>query len=687
MSLERTPESEKKHILGILNWFHIPPLDFMQADKELTARVEKNKSFTTPEFLDTYLIRHISRLYDNKKEGILWHNTEERQFRGLISLCFNGEVSFKCWDMIWRYLTDDEKIFYTTTYYHLGVPVEIAANNGNLEALKRLNTIYKDLLPRHTDRYYSLHLQLRQALLALPKMLYDADQNKLQAFDMLLEMCKQNATVIDMSGDANLISNREFHCHAKDYAIVNMKQSLPDVFLGICQDMIRGRRYYDFDEYAWAIGKIASFVEKNSSVEEFANFEQKLADLLQTNKPFYHAYLKLHKKEHLIQGEQEVTEKSKWVDENSWLFSVASKNQEVVKPDIDDEVQVVYQPIDESSSEESDSHEDLRITGNIPKQVGLLKQKHLKSLSEEIERQLGIYQDQINEGSVFSSRVDLWEKKKAVLIVAKRLLDNGGDPLVLKDIEDKNAGWDDGFVAKDLVNKAKNLLGIPLAWNDYPVDKSESGKKEFERRRGLLLDEVRIQGDDYKEQQKNGPFATDTRCALWQKKINVMTVAYGVLLGKKTATHLRLEEKENPGWDDGVIAKGLVERVKQRMGIPLDWRDYDPDAVEEEDLTDKIAGRIEYYEKQLPSLQPEHSWFWNKDDNQQKRVALDSKIKVLKIAQSILLQGKNINRLSDDALKGNDYVDWDKGEVTKALISRIRYLKEPIVQKRQKLEI
>lgn len=104
-----------------------------------------------------------------------------------------------------------------------------------------------------------------------------------------------------------------------------------------------------------------------------------------------------------------------------------------------------------------------------------VQQEKIKNLATEIVEQIDDYKMRIEEEKkstfwISDSSIKLWEDKIAVLTEAHRLLiDTTGqiDPGLLKDAEYKHSGWNNGVVTKELVERVKNLKGIPLNWKEF----------------------------------------------------------------------------------------------------------------------------------------------------------------------------------------------------------------------------
>jgi hypothetical protein len=267
MSIKKTLAEKCEHIIETLKWFNL------RTDK-LAEELNKATSIFVPAYLDKYLIPLIPKLYKEKMEGTLWGNDQEMKFRVLISICFNGDLSQKAWDIVWSHLNDYEKIFYSTTYYHLGDPVEIAATHGNLDGLKRLDAIYQQLLTQYPKRHSIAQQTLIKTLRLLPKQMNN--QQHVDSYNYLLDMCITQATLLNPNTAIRGFSNKQFN-----YPSSEQKTLLLDLFADLCVQYSQENDYNG--GYAWAIKQLSLFVSSKGTAEDFRQFSEKLKDKLGDN--------------------------------------------------------------------------------------------------------------------------------------------------------------------------------------------------------------------------------------------------------------------------------------------------------------------------------------------------------------------------------------------------------------------
>jgi len=265
-------EIKRSYILKTLEWFQIPFEKLLKIHEAL----KKDKYISIPAYLDKYLIPLISNFYRSRETGV--------HLRGFISLCFKGDLSSNAWDKVWNYLDEAEKLFYATTEYYLGYPVEIATSEGNLYVLARLDRVYQDLISKYPQRQYFLHLDIRTALLKFPT--YTASSNRDACYQFLLEMCERYSTTGKSNPNKSIFTNKEFKFCIRGIFFGEGATSLIDVFLEICQD-------YFIKSPKWEIGLSLElkllcqfFLAKSMTLEEYQEFKDKLLSLLEKHESY-----------------------------------------------------------------------------------------------------------------------------------------------------------------------------------------------------------------------------------------------------------------------------------------------------------------------------------------------------------------------------------------------------------------
>jgi len=256
----------------------VKSLGTIKASVTVSDHTKRNVSVS--HYLDKVLIPRIKELAATVKEddqfSRFFLSNAQSKFRGLISLCFSGDLSQKAWAEVCEYLTQDEILFYCTTYYHLGESLEIAARGANLPALESLRKIFKKSLQTSTRQTHA-HAGLVLALRRLPP--YIRTNLHIKAYETLLDMCYELSILIDSNGSKTDLSNRKFLF--KQYGLfVSHEEETPllEIFLYLCE------HYICFNDPSnrnvWALKKINNYVNSIGSPEDVRQFQNGLLDLL-----------------------------------------------------------------------------------------------------------------------------------------------------------------------------------------------------------------------------------------------------------------------------------------------------------------------------------------------------------------------------------------------------------------------
>lgn len=272
---QMTPEEKRKFIISTLEWFKLPEKETLYLHTEL----EKDKNPIITNYLDCYLTPLISTLFKNKRQGALWSNAEGIQFKGLIQLCIQGYLSQTAWDEIWNLLSEDEQIYYSTTRDHGSYPLALAASAGNLAGVKRLNTIYSQLLINYPGRRSTVHLGLDAALSDIPVVLDLEQEANQKLFHYLLQMCVELSTPMESYSANKAKLNKVFH-YAVEGVFANEQKTtaLVYIFAELCVD-------YCYNEHRWAVSLLGQFLSKNIDEENFNRFKKYVLGLLNTKYP------------------------------------------------------------------------------------------------------------------------------------------------------------------------------------------------------------------------------------------------------------------------------------------------------------------------------------------------------------------------------------------------------------------
>lgn len=256
---------KRQYIIKTLEWF-----DLTLSSSDL-QKLEKDNNVSVSAYLDQYLLPCISNLNDNQVEGSLWGNKESIQFRGLISLCFKGDLSKKVWDKVWSILTEKEQIFYATTDFYLGGPLQIAVNAGNLEGIKRLDAIYKDLLPKYPERRFSMHWQLRSAILNSRVN----SPNEQQCLALTLELCDRYAEKTNANETTQRFSNKQLAYKKSGLYVGNGFTTLLDMFSEVCETLVSNQNVISLKQVYYYL------MTNGITQEEFSSFNARVKTKLQ----------------------------------------------------------------------------------------------------------------------------------------------------------------------------------------------------------------------------------------------------------------------------------------------------------------------------------------------------------------------------------------------------------------------
>jgi hypothetical protein len=253
------------------------PMLLKQFDLKLSSldnkRIMNDKNISCSDYIDSYLqplvLTFLKAHHDSR---------EDDRFELLLVCCFRGDVSGKIWDDIWSHLTEEEKIYYTTTTYgYAGAPLEIAINSGNIDAIVRLNTIYEELLNKYPKRKFLLHWQIRCSLIH-PRIKSEKSQ---QCFNSVLDLCNRYAKPINIEDTKNCLSNKQLDYKRSNAKLEEGSTTLLDMFSDICEDLI-------FNQNIIPLKHICSYLVKNGiTQDEFFYFntrvEKKLNRLKRDN--------------------------------------------------------------------------------------------------------------------------------------------------------------------------------------------------------------------------------------------------------------------------------------------------------------------------------------------------------------------------------------------------------------------
>jgi hypothetical protein len=272
---QMTSEQKRAFITSTLEWYGFPKSTIQYLQKIL----DNDKHPIISDYLDSFLIPLISILFKDKRDGSLWSNPEGIKFRGLIQLCFQGYLSKRAWDTIWKLLTEEDIIYYSTTHDHGNYPLSLAAYNENLEGVMRLDTIYSQLLSKHPKRLSMVHLALRQTLLTLPTLIDLEQKQNQKLFDYLLKMCRTFSTPMESYSPNTTKLNKVFN-YFIEHSYVDETKTTPlfDVFSELCVD-------YCFYENNLVVRLLSQFLNRNWDKITFNQFRDHVLDLLDEKHP------------------------------------------------------------------------------------------------------------------------------------------------------------------------------------------------------------------------------------------------------------------------------------------------------------------------------------------------------------------------------------------------------------------
>lgn len=287
-------EEKRNQVLEILTHFK---LQLSPADLD---KLSTDNDIVVSNYLDNLLTDHATHLYSLRSNNKEW-NKVAALFLQLISLYFLGHLSDKAWNTIWPLLNKDDQIAVITNPD--GLPLEIAFDNANYQALAQLDIIYKQLLMDSPQYKFLVHRQFRECLLN-SKI---TSENDKQCIDLLLSICTNYADIINNDTE-NYFTNRQLAYHRRGIFIDEGNTSLFELFLEVSLELIDKKDINTFN-------RIYSYLINNGiTLDELISFNNHIKDTLKkmsadnelnTDDKFYAKVLeKLPKAENHIRQKQ-----------------------------------------------------------------------------------------------------------------------------------------------------------------------------------------------------------------------------------------------------------------------------------------------------------------------------------------------------------------------------------------------
>lgn len=256
---------KRRYILRSLAWFGI------ELTPEDMLKLKEDEDISIPRYLDPYLIPLLPRCY------------KENTLNSLISLYFTGDLSSNAWEIVCSIMSEEEQILYATDQKYLGYPLRIASTFNNLNALKKLDSIFTELLDKFPHKKVIVHWQFRLALKDC--FIHEKDT---ASFDFLLHMIEKHSVCVKKDKLPSL-TNKALLYKVDGMMLKEGNTSLLEVYSDVAKEHIKERKFHSFSH-------LYTFLVKRGVTEkEYQQFQEDMFQVIakeEEEKPYNNAFYK-----------------------------------------------------------------------------------------------------------------------------------------------------------------------------------------------------------------------------------------------------------------------------------------------------------------------------------------------------------------------------------------------------------